>query len=71
MATTTPRERFAIRLASHARSIREIREAIRHLDRIARKHNRNERDARIYEQMIARMKSHDLPLAEEWKHLCW
>lgn len=65
------RDEIAVAIVKAEIKATALKTAVRALDRIAKKHNRNERDAAVYEEMLLVLEKYDLPVADEWKHLCW
>jgi DNA-binding IclR family transcriptional regulator len=68
---TGHQEAIKIAILMAERKAKELREACRHLNRIARKRNRTERDAATYDEMCRRIRASGLTLPTEWRSLCW
>lgn len=67
----TKLEKIKVQITRAERKAKELREAIRELERIRAKCTRTQRDMDIYDEMVLRLQQYDLDVPDEWRHLCW
>lgn len=71
MTKLTAKESILVAIANATRQAKELKEAMRHLERIFKKRNRTQRDVDIHDQMTRRIRCYGLNVPEEWRNFVW